>query len=851
MIGWFWVIIPVSIAFLIFAWRVAIRSHEVDGEIFTNQLSANVNVFRNRYDIPNVTAHSESDMFFALGYVHAQDRLWQMDMMRRSGQGRLAEVLGVDESIRADKFLRALEIESIAEKNWKALSSTSKKILRDYSKGVNAYINHNGGHFAVEFDALGYTPEEWKPQDCLIVLRMMAFQMSFSFWSDLAFGQIAEKLGPELALDLVPGFPTNTPAVCDTGYYIEKHPRAIDSTILLSDATKHFSPVLPHWENSSHADRRIRQSLAQSWARLSGAWLNARAVLGMDNSGVGSNCWAMRKTINKSDGAILANDPHLPLGLPAWWYQVQMSCSTFHASGLTVPGLPLIAIGRNENVAWGFTNMMADDVDFFIEKTDSSNSDYFHNADGVRKRFTFVVDTIKVRGKNSVLYYQRRSERSVIVSDVDVTSMPALLSEEIRDRTRTFEQRYALSFRWTGQFNSDEILAMYRINKSTSWIEFTNALDSWGSPALNFTYADGKGNIGVAPSGFIPKRNECNPNIPNPGWMANYKWLDLHKSNELPRLYNPQKRFVFSANNITTRADHFFISSLWEPPSRSQRIAELLSQFEGYTSRKAQAMQMDQYSPHAKQILEVILPILYQREKGMTETERGCIYLMQKWDGVIGAQSSPGAIFNVFYKTLCEKTFRDELGDQLFLDYAFVTALPIRKMTELLVDTSSSPWFDDVGTVVTSEVKADIVFASFKETVKQLQAYFPDHSENPRAWKWGVLHSLELKHRFGREAFFKKIVNSDRLPFGGNTTTLNKGEWSFSRDFRPVVGASTRFVADMRDSIFYTIIPGGVSGQPMSPHYLDQYQLWINGGFVAQKFTREMMPNERLSLILH
>ncbi|MBK9248227.1 MAG: penicillin acylase family protein [Ignavibacteria bacterium] len=800
-------------SFVAFSLYVATRSDLESGTVTYGEfVRDSIEIYRNQFSVPHIIAKSEADAFFAIGYVHAQDRLWQMDVARRAGEGRLSEIFG-KEALETDKFLRTLDLNVISKNLLKSASKQTRFILEQYSNGINAYVDEHKTGLPFEFGALGYTPEPWEPHDCLLIGRMMAFEMSMSFWSDIAFGEIADKLGADRASELIPSYPSGAPVVVPQ----EKKTASIPSTTF-NTLTK---------TNSRLAGKSIRE--------FGEILTGVRRYLGMEGSGVGSNSWVMRTYSPSGNSAILANDPHLTLALPARWYQAHVTAPTLNITGLTIPGIPLFISGRNDKISWGITNMMADDCDFYVEKIDATNPNYYTNDEGKRVKFRYRRDTIIVRADEAFIYDMRFTKRSAIISDAHAFNYPDKILNFPRKEPNHFLHKYGLSFSWTAQQMSDEVLAMYRINKANTWQEFLNGANLWGAPAMNFSYADVRGNIGIAPSGIIPIRTKCTPNIPNPGWLPEYAWQGYHTASELPNVYNPLKRYVFSANNKTTENPPFYISSLWEPPSRSERIEETLKEFDEYAVRDAQFMQLDVTSPLARTFLKKTLPVIAGKQKYLSPTELAAFKVLKRWDGIMNSRDAQPAIFSTFFNTMLEHTFADELGDRLYRQYSFISNIPTRKIMDLLQD-SSSVWFDDVQTKVV-ESKDEIIFRSFVLAVRSLESYYA--SAPMSTWKYGDIHQLTLNHLFSKNPYMKQIVTQGPFPTGGNNSTLNCGEYHYFAPHEQIIGASMRMIADMRDSVIYTVLAGGNSGEPLSAHYTNQLQLWLNGGYIRIPVKRE------------
>jgi penicillin amidase len=815
------------LAFIFFAIFLVTRtSVDEDSSLEVEKVLDSVKIYRNKFSIPHIIARNEHDVFFAMGYVHAQDRLWQMDIARRAGKGRLSAIFG-PEAVNADKFMRAMNLASLSNKLYKSSSKTTRFILDSYTQGVNYFLEEHHDKLPFEFGALSYEPEIWTPQDCLIILRLMGMELSMSMWSDLAFGELSDKLGINEALQLVPSYPIQAPAM------------------LGGEASNQQQASLSKNQNSSGINLAMLCDLK--------GLRQARKFLDIRADGIGSNAWVMKKNQAGSGTQIpiLANDPHLKLGLPARWYQTHITAPAFNAIGVTIPGLPLIVSGRNDRIAWGFTSLMADDFDYFIEKTDTSNTNYYFNAAGKRVKFRYRRDTIIVKNADTIIYDLRFTERSAVISDA---SPARLMLPEINEK-KTLSGRYCLSFEWTGQQMSDEVLAMYRMMKADNWNEFQQGLNIWGVPALNVLYGDKKGIIAAAAIGTIPQRGpKANPNIPSPGWLAEYAWQAAHRSNELPRMAlqpgNGTRRYFASANNPPSKNLPFYITNLWEPASRAERLHQALAQFDEYDVRDAQFLQMDIQSPFASEIMQLILPVLQSKKKYMPAEAQKALEKISLWKNVMTAQDAEPAIFALFMDNLIRSVFADQMQPEIFAEYCFVANIPNRKIHEMLIsqDTLWNKWFDDVRTQGSREDKNEMIYRSFVRAVRQGITLF--ESNDPLQWKYGKMHTVTLRHLFSTNPLMRPIVTHGPFAVGGSLHTLNNGAWSVNEPFEQQLGASMRIISDLEDSVVYTVLPGGTSGEPLSSHYSDQVQIWLNGGYVRMPTGRQPGDDFRLYTLL-
>lgn len=761
------------------------------------------------------------DGYFALGYLHAQDRLWQMDIARRTGKGQLAQVLG-KEALATDKFMRSFDLWKTAQVQWKKLSKRSKSILEAYTKGVNFFLEESKGSLPFEFGAMDYTPEQWDGLDCLVIGKVMSMELSMSMWADIAFGELATRIGTERAKQLLPDYPVDAPVIIPT-----KNPSAPLPT---RDTTLYSSYI---------KDKNVENTMIAMGNILN----HNRTFLGFTGSGNGSNCWTMRKTHDTKSVAILANDPHLSLSLPARWYPAHLTTKSSNIIGMTIAGLPSFIIGRNDNITWGITNMMADDFDYFVEKTDPKNNNYYFDEQGNRKKFSYRRDTIMVRDDEPYIYDIRFTSRSGVISDAHLLgTTPALLKMGDSKPETYYTNNTVLTYRWTATIASDEVLALYNISKAKSWNDYSNALQNWGSPALNFVYADKFGNSGVIPSGMLPKRINNPAYLPALGYAPATDWAGVFSTGILPKSYNPPRRFIAVANNKITENPDVFVTHWWEPSSRAERLIQALSQFDEYDVRDAQFLQQDVISPYAKRMVLQVMPILKAKRKYLPKDADSVFTVLQRWDGLMGAGRWQPTVFALFQDELIRSTFVDEMGERLFRQYSLIANIPLRKIEELLND-KKSPWFDDKNTSGVED-RDEIVFQSFVRAVRRAK----ELNENGNVFdsKYGHVHKITLKHIFSTNPLLDKIVTQGPFETGGSHTSLNNGEWRIFSPFDQVLGASTRFIADMEDSVVYTVIPGGVSGEPLSAHYSDQIQLWLKGGYVKVPVSKSPAIGESL-----
>ena len=746
---------------------------ETNGEIVLSGLHNPVTVYRDRNGIPHIMAENEDDLYFAQGFVTAQDRFFQMDIARRYGQGRLAEVVG-SVARPLDVLMRTIGISDLADSLFPRLDSLSRRFLRAYANGVNAYLAHNAGALPVEFDVLQYTPEPWRPQHSVIISRLMGWELNLSWWLDPVFSDIVARLGPEKAFKIFPGLPADLvkPAV---------------------------APAV----------------LSQTMKPISEAVDGLRKVFGATGASFGSNAWVISGSRSDAGASILANDTHLLLMQPARWYIVHMNAPGINVAGFSIPGAPGVVIGHNNDIAWGMTNLMNDDADFYVEHVFPDSTYEFK---GKRLRLSVRLDTILVKDSLPYPLVIRRTGHGPLISSV-------YSSDYLAGRK---PRATALSLKWTGYEFSNEFLAFYRVNRARTWEEFTAALRTFGLPAQNFVFTDRAGNIGLISAGNLPRRSTRTALFPTPGWTGTNEWRGRVPFERLPRVFNPDRGFIASANYKPEPEPPYFISDLWEPPSRVRRIEELLSNLPALTVRDFQIFQQDQYSRFATEVTPYIVDAVFTQKNRSVPATRA-MNILARWDGKMYPGSNAAAIFNVTVQHILKRTLLDELGPRLLYQYLFLPTFALRSLPRLLSDTTTT-WFDDTRTA-TIETRDDILRRSFALALNDLLDRFgPDMDR----WKWGKLHTLTMKHPLGEVAALAPVLNIGPLETGGHGTTVNNGSYSLNEPYNMTIGPSMRFIIDMSspDSCM-VILPTGQSGHPMHEHYADQTNLWLDGVYIT------------------
>ena len=762
------------VAFFFFRHQVRKSFPLTEGKVQISGLTAPVDVYRDEYGVPLVAAGTERDLMFTIGYVHAQDRLWQMDLARHAGEGRLSELFGT-ETVPFDRLFRVVGLRRTADSLRAHLDGATMERLGWYAEGVNACIASNRGRFPVEFDLLGHDPEPWEPVHSLLVARLIAWELNLSWWTDITLGAIAERVGLLKAVDIVPSYPPDV------------------------------APTLPE------AAWKKQIPLASGFVRVGHAYAQA---FGRVSIGGGSNAWAVSSRRSATGHALLANDAHLQLSVPSMWYEMILSGGGYDVRGMSIPGAPGIVAGRNGRIAWGLTNLMADEADFYVERLDSASGTTYA-YDGQWRPLASWEEEIGVRGDTTVSIVVRTTRHGPIVSDVQ-TSL---------QQTRT---PFTISMRWTGYEVNDPIGTLLALNRARTWTEFNAALDGFTVPAQNMVYADVEGVVGYRCAGKLPIRGTAGGLFPLPGWDAGSDWKGFVPAARLPRMLNPEEGFVASANNkVVDNSYPYPMGELWEPPARIQRLRELLAEHpEAVTVADCERWQNDRVSPFAMQLVPYVLRVCADSSFSLPERERIVEYL-RSWNFSFDRDDIPSTIFHPWLVRFVRDTFRDEMGDSLYHDYVLLANIPLRVIARLVSD-GTSPWFDDVTTDAV-ESRDDIIRRSLREAVADVRERL---GEDPRRWRWGSLHTVELRHPFGLRPPLNAIFNVGPFPFGGGSTALMSGEYSFNTPYTVSVGPSYRQIFNLGDpSTARVVLPPGQSGHAFHPQFDDQARLWLNGAY--------------------
>jgi penicillin amidase len=781
------------LALIFFLYYLITKSYPVSsGTVNVAGMRSEVRIYRDAYGVPHIFASTEQDAYYAVGYVHAQDRLWQMELFRRAGQGRLAEVLG-EPALKVDRMFRTLGLWQHAQKTLPMIDPVTRSALQAYADGVTEYIVTRKGKYPVEFDLLNYEPEPWTIEHSLLISRLMAWELNYSRWTDIVLSQLVERLGAVKASEVFPTWPEGAPLIVHNE--VEERIEALGANQLL-DADQAF-----------------------------------RSLIGSSGLESGSNAWAVSGARSVTGKPILANDPHLLFAAPGRWYELHVIGPDLDVAGSSIAGVPFVVIGRNRAIAWGVTNAMLDDEDFYAEEVDSAQHPTRYRLNNAWRPLEARVDTILVKDGPPVLLTVYQTHRGPIVNRMEPSAQFS---------------RYLLSMKWVGHEVSNEARAFYIINHAQNWKDFLEGLRHFYVPAQNFVYADTAGNIGYHIGGRIPIRRTKTATLVFPGWTDENDWKGYVPFEEMPQVFNPREGFVAAANNrIISESYPYYLSNLWEPEWRIERITEVLRSQARFSADDMQKLQLDVVSPQARELVPIIRKAYEGHEPENADVQTSLLYF-KNWDFGMKADDVATTLFQAFLVRMVDNTFRDEMGPQLLALYDTLATTPLAALTKLM-KKGYSPWFDNVYTQQI-ESRDDIIRQSLVEALSDLRT---KHGGEIKEWRWGSFHQAEFPHVFSSDELLRRLFTVGPFPVGGSHSTVNKGDFPLLQGFGNWVGPSTRQVYDLSDpENDRAVTPPGQSGQVFQRHYDDQMPLWLSGAYRRRAMDKKTVEQSGYDLLI-
>ena len=777
-------------------WYVYRPLPQLDGSITLPGLQSKVTIERDGWGVPHIRANSEQDLAEAQGYVLAQDRLWQMDLLRRAARGQLSEILG-PATIKIDKDFRVLNFSRAAETDWAMMTPEVRGVLEAYARGVNHFIEQHAKNLPIEFTLLHYKPQPWQPTDTLMIACYMYRTLTDTRVEEMNRALVTAKVGPDLAKDLYSAdaamdhFVVGDPNV-DKNEHASKanddedddddemDPEDVLKAGRVPLARPDEAAALP--DITSALAISVRDWLADSRRQIRHA--------------LGSNNWVVSGEHTATGRPLLANDMHLELTLPPIWYEIHLTAPGWNIKGFALPGAPMIVVGHNDRIAWGFTNNGADVLDLYMETINPANPDEYR-VNGAWKKAQVYDEVIRVKGG----------------ADEHLRLMVTRHGPVVKQDGNT-----AYAMRWT-VLEPGALCTFYNwLGKAQNWGEFREIIKGVWGPGQNVVYADVDGNIGYILGAHIPIRKKGKGDVPVPGDTDDYEWTGYIPFEQLPQVFNPDSGLIVTANARVIGPNYKpFLTEHWEEPYRTARIYDLLHDKGNLRPEDMLKVETDTYSyPHL--FIAEQLAAAAKVAPPKDERARKLIQEAKDWNGIADANSSVVSFLDVTLSRSLHLLLQPYLGDDTQLYQWRSVAFLQRVLTE-----RPARWLP-------SDYKNydELLSAAADQAVKQLEQRTND--KDPDDWQWRRFNYLDMLHPIGRDGILKALLSISEHPQSGTGYSPRAAGRHH--------GPSERFVAntaDWDDSIM--LITGGESGQPGSEHYRDQFSYWFDGKPIYAPFS--------------
>ena len=776
-------------------WYVYRPLPQLDGSLAVPGLHADVTVERDNWGVPHIRASSVEDLAEAQGYVTAQDRLWQMDLLRRAARGQLSEILG-KVTLKIDKDFRVLNFSRAAEQDMVMMNPEVRGVMEAYARGVNRFIDQHEKRLPIEFTLLKYKPQPWQPADSLVIACYMYRTLTDTRQQEIRRALVTARVGQELAADLY-----RVDAAMDRfvvgGPPPPKDPSASQANDDPDDDEDDMEPegdLKAKGELTGPVNAADQPDVTTALAESVRDWIeeSQRDI----RRSLGSNNWVVSGEHTATGRPLLANDMHLELTLPPIWYEVHLTAPEWNVKGFALPGAPMVVVGHNDRIAWGFTNNGADVLDLYIETFNPANPDEYR-VNGQWQKAAVYDEVIKVKGEAD------EHMRLVVTRHGPVVEQDG-------------DKYYAM--KWT-VLEPGALCNFYNwLGKARNWFEFRETMKGIWGPGQNVVYADVDGNIGYILGAHVPVRKKGHGEVPVPGDTDDYEWTGYIPFEQMPQVFNPPAGLIVTANARVTGPDYKpFITEHWEEPYRTARIYELLRDKQGLRPEDMLKVQTDTYSyPHL--FLAEQLAAAVKAAPPKDERTRKLIQQAKDWNGIADANSAVVSFLNESLYGALRLILKPHLGEDTSLYQWRRIAFLQRVLTE-----RPARWLP-------AEYKSydELLSVSADLAVKRLEEKTKDN--DPDDWAWKKFNSLDMLHAIGREGILKKLLSISNQAQSGT-------------DFSPRAagrhhGPSERFVANTAnwdESIM--LITGGESGQPGSEHYRDQFSYWFDGKPIYGPFS--------------
>jgi acyl-homoserine-lactone acylase len=779
-------------------------------------VSGEVLIRRDSLGVPFVEAQNEDDLFFASGYVAAEDRLWQMVMMSMLAQGRMAEIAGRD-MFKMDLFMRTLNTRKYVGEALKEISPRALRVLESYSRGVNAYLQSHE-NLPAEFVLTKYRPEKWTPEDTLHIFCMLNLDVSVNMIEELSFLILSERLGYEKAAWLFPVYP--------------------DEAFAFDEAAK---------LNEIPSDRLVKFKTALNDIR---GKMKKQLPMGIP----ASNNWALSGERTAGGRTIVENDTHLMLMIPNSWMLLHLKCPTYEAAGVTLPGVPFITLGYNGRVAWGATMVMADSQDLFIEKMKSDRGALQYLYKDRWLPVTERKEQFRIKGKKPVEATILETRHGPLLNKAleNVPYPPVMLVQPL-----PMTSDYGIALSWAVEKMGRTVGAFYDMGRARNVAEALKAARAVEAIYLNLVFGD-EDSIAWQVTGAFPIRAKGTGMLPSPGWTGEYDWTGFMDPDKRPSVVDPPEGFLVTANNRTVpRNFPYHLTSSWYHSDRHDRIAAVLEKTDKAGMEDMAELQGEYFSLMAQKVQTLLFsePLhssLTARINGWRDKKEkyraleALQYLApDRFDAVMAPQSAAAAVMGAFVHTVTRGIFLDELGGEKSLCWeAFLDAnmMSYPAPEDHLLFRSESPFWDNIATR-DQESREDIIAEALQKAVRLLEK---EIGKDRKKWQWGKIHTYRWQHEFTKSTiFFHSYFNREPYPAGGDTHSVNVAAFAWGENFDAVVIPAMRMLVDfsLEEPMSVVTVPGQ-SGNPSSSHYSDMIRLFLNRRGHPMPFRRENVEKQ-------
>lgn len=762
------------------------RSPRIEGKISLKGLNSPVEIIRDRWGIPHIYASNLNDLFFAQGYVHAQDRLWQMELNRRTAQGCLSEIFG-GIALDTDRTVRNFGFNRLGNLDWELMDRSIKETFIAYAEGVNAFLNAQDRKLPLEFSLIRHTPEPWQPEDSTAFLHLMVWKLSHAWHGEIVRAQVIQAVGEKAAAELEIEYPVENPLTLGNGIEIN----SLD-----------FSKTRKSTENP-FLDR-----------------------------GLGSNAWAIAGRKSATGMPYLCNDMHLPISMPGLWYLAHLSSGDYHVSGVTLPGAPCVFVGHNDHIAWGMTLAFTDCEDLYIEKFNPDLPTQYQTESGWEDA-QVIPESIMVKGKT-----QPHIENVLITRHGPVISdVIGYAQERLAVQSMALKPAQAFS-------------GWYALNQARNWSDFVDAMKLIEAPQLNVTYADVEGNIGYWVTGKVPIRAKGDGRLPAPGWTGEYEWVGEVPFNEMPHTLNPQNGFITTCNNRLVGDDYpYYLGSVWMNGYRARRICEVLSSKEQISTEDMRALHLDFTSLPGAELVTILgnfatddpdaqlALTLLRNWDGILSPDSigGAVYEVVRYR-LVRNLIDPGLGEELTFHLMGQGFHPVLLDANEFFGHDTVTMFR-------LLDNPESRW------VIQAGGRDEVIGRSLKEAISWLKTRLGSDPNNWR-WgnihRAIFAHALSLQKPLDKvfdRGPFPIGGDTDTPCQTAMHPHLPYDNKAWAPSFRQIIDMN-----DLSKSV--TIAPAGQSGHLGNPHYDDLIVPWLKGEYCPMLWTREQVDRERVNQLI-